>query len=137
MNDQPQKKYRNATALCALATAAALLVAGAAQSLKREAVQAQGQPVSTKNSFSSYYTPKASASQEIPGASLPVTQEEERYRVTLYEGKIGVFRGGEDEPFLIADVSAYLLPEEDVEILRRGIEVDSFTGVKQVLEDYR
>ena len=48
-----------------------------------------------------------------------------------------MFRDGEDKPFLIADVSAYLLPEEDVEILRRGIEVDSFTGVKQVLEDYR
>ena len=109
MNDQPQKKYRNATALCALATAAALLVAGAAQSaLNGRRCRPKASRYPPKNSFSSYYTPKASASQEIPGASLPVTQEEERYRVTLYEGKIGVFRGGEDEPFLIADVSAYL-----------------------------
>ncbi len=122
-------------------TAAALIVCAAALGLKRDAsVAAQA---GLKESYTSYYSPKPSPSQEMPesAAALPSSrpssgEKAEEYLITVYNGKIGVFRGGETAPFLIADTDVYLLPERDVSILRQGIRVDSFPAVKSVLEDY-
>ena len=115
------------------AAVAALLVAVVALSLKgREAVPAQGSPA---ESGMSYYTPKASASQG--SAAQPAGDEDGPYRVAVYDGKIGVFRQGETEPFLTADVEVYLLPQEDIALLRAGLEADTLAEVKAILEDYQ
>ena len=112
---------------------AALLVAVVALSLKgREAVPAQGSPA---ESGMSYYTPKASASQG--SAAQPAGDGDGPYRVAVYDGKIGVFRQGETEPFLTADVEVYLLPQEDIALLRAGLEADTLAEVKAILEDYQ
>ena len=114
-------------------TVAALLVAVVALSLKgREAVPALGSPA---ESGMSYYTPKASASQG--SAAQPAGDEDGPYRVAVYDGKIGVFRQGEAEPFLTADVEVYLLPQEDIALLRAGLEADTLAEVKAILEDYQ
>ena len=83
----------------------------------------------------SYYTPKASASQG--SAAQPAGDEDGPYRVAVYDGKIGVFRQGETEPFLTADVEVYLLPQEDIALLRAGLEADTLAEVKAILEDYQ
>ncbi|CDD30289.1 uncharacterized protein BN815_01523 [Firmicutes bacterium CAG:94] len=83
----------------------------------------------------SYYTPKASASQG--SAAQPAGDGDGPYRVAVYDGKIGVFRQGEAEPFLTADVEVYLLPQEDIALLRAGLEADTLAEVKAILEDYQ
>lgn len=57
--------------------------------------------------------------------------------MAVYDGKIGVFRQGEAEPFLTADVEVYLLPQEDIALLRAGLEADTLAEVKAILEDYQ
>ena len=91
----------------------------------------QGQP---EKNLTEYYTPNAAASQENRGET---PSREESYLVTVYDGKIGVFREGEDEPFLTADTEVYLLPREDVAILEKGIRAQGFGAVKSILEDYQ
>ena len=78
--------------------------------------------------------PKPAASQESPAAAQP--EPDGPYRVALYEGKIGVFQLGDTKPFLTADVDVYLLPEEDIALLRKGLTAQSLTEVKSILEDY-
>ena len=41
-----------------------------------------------------------------------------------------------EQPFLTADVDVYLLPEEDIALLRKGLTAQSLTEVKSILEDY-
>ena len=105
---------------------------GGALPKRKEAVPAQGSPA---ESGMSYYTPKASASQG--SAAQPAGDEDGPYRVAVYDGKIGVFRQGEAEPFLTADVEVYLLPQEDIALLRAGLEADTLAEVKAILEDYQ
>ena len=108
MDDKKPRDYKMATMVLIGVTVAALLVAVVALSLKgREAVPAQGSPA---ESGMSYYTPKASASQG--SAAQPAGDGDGPYRVAVYDGKIGVFRQGEAEPFLTADVEVYLLPQD-------------------------
>ena len=133
LDDKKPRDYKMATMVLIGVTVAALLVAVVALSLKgREAVPAQGSPA---ESVMSYYTPKASASQG--SAAQPAGDEDGPYRVAVYDGKIGVFRQGEAEPFLTADVEVYLLPQEDIALLRAGLEADTLAEVKAILEDYQ
>ena len=67
----------------------------------------------------------------------PSLEQDGPYRVGIYQGKIGVFEAGEAEPFLTADVEVYLLPEEDVALLRQGIVAEDLATVKSILEDYQ
>ena len=39
--------------------------------------------------------------------------------------------------FLTADVEVYLLPQEDIALLRAGLEADTLAEVKAILEDYQ
>lgn len=131
MDDKKQKDYKKPTLLLLLVAAGALVTACAAFSLRQEAaVPAQA---GTIQNDMSYYTPKPAASQESPAAQ---PEQDGPYRVALYEGKIGVFQLGAAEPFLTADVDVYLLPEEDIALLRKGLTAQSLTEVKSILEDY-
>lgn len=132
MREQKPGDLKKPTMAAVLVTAAALLTAVAAQSLRQEtALPAQGEAVQT---HFVYYTPNPAASQEIEASQTPAASTP--YRVGVYRGKIGVFEGDEDTPFLTADVDVYLLPEEDVALLRRGLFAHSLTEVRALLEDY-
>lgn len=131
MDDKKQKDYKKPTLLLLLVAAGALVTACAAFSLRQEAA-VPAQAGTTQNDMS-YYTPKPAASQESPAAQA---EQDGPYRVALYEGKIGVFQLGAAEPFLTADVDVYLLPEEDIALLRKGLTAQSLTEVKSILEDY-
>lgn len=144
-----RKDYRKRTFLLAAITAAAVLVCAVSFVLKREASTAVQS--TAKQTYIGYYTAKPSSSQEtvkMEASSSPVSDGspssggtsspagDERYLITVHEGKIGVFRLGETSPFLISDIDVYLLPEEDLSLLRKGIRVTGFGAVKGVLEDY-
>lgn len=158
MENNAPKNYKKYTLALLIVTVAALVVCAASFALKRDAATAvQGNPEQT---YTSYYSPKPSASQENGNGGKPSqqsgtkqgekaarTQEssesktestgtKESYLVTVYNGKIGVYRNGEPEPFLTADIDVYLLPSEDLKILRKGIRAESFSEVKGILEDY-
>lgn len=137
------RKYQRYTAALLAVAAAALIVCAVSLSLKRRtSLAVQGAP---EQSYTSYYSSKPAPSQEMPEMGLSSTedsqkagssQREEEYLITVHNGKIGVFREGEASPFLTADVDVYLLPKADMDILRRGIRVSSFSAVRSVLEDY-
>lgn len=132
MDDKKQKDYKRPTLLAVLVTAAALLVTLLSLSLKGgAAVPVQGKPTGHDTV---YYTPKPAASQESAAASA--SREEGPYRVTLYQGKIGVFLEGETEPCLVSDVDVFLLPQEDVALLKEGLSAQTLTEVRAILEDY-
>lgn len=142
MNGSGSNHYQKYTRLCVGATLVALAVAAAACSIKLERAAAQARPAQShqavqgqpEKNLTEYYTPNPGASQENSGETA---SQEESYLVTVYNGKIGVFREGEDEPFLTADTEVYLLPREDVAILEKGIRAQSFGAVKGILEDYQ
>ncbi len=132
MNDKKPRDYKKPTILATIVTAAALLVTLLSFSLRGEAsVPVQGTPAENDTA---YYTPKPDASQEI--RPTPTPEKDGPYQVAVYQGKIGVFRPGETTPFLTADVDVYLLPEEDIALLRKGLTAESLTEVKRILEDY-
>ena len=132
MDDKKPKDYKKPTMLAVILTVAALVVTVASLTLTQEdAVPTQG---SVAQNGMSYYTPKPDASQET--ASDPLSESEGPYRITIYQGKIGVFQKGETEPCLTADVDVYLLPKEDVDLLRAGINAENLKEAKQILEDY-
>lgn len=132
MYDKKPKTYKLPTMLAVGITAAALAVTiltrpwGEAASVPTQGTAGQKDM--------SYYTPKPSASQGTALSSSP--SSDGPYRVALFEGKIGVFEEGQTEPFLTADVDAYLLPKEDIALLRKGLEAKDLTEVKRILEDY-
>lgn len=132
MDDKKLKDYNKPTVLALLVTAAALLVSLLSFTLRGgTAVPVQGEPTANGTV---YYTPKPSASQET--GNSPAPQEEGPYRVTIYQGKIGVFRQGETEPCLVSDVDVYLLPQKDIALLREGFTADTLKEVRAILEDY-
>lgn len=148
LTDETYKKY---TLALLIGAAAALVVCAAAFSLKRNITAVQ---TSAEQNLTGYYSPNTNASQENESrqtagissefdksrAQQNVDKTEStdgNYLVTVYNGKIGVFEGGAPKPFVTADVDVYLLPQEDISILRKGIKAESFAEVKRILEDYR
>ena len=133
MDDKKPRDYKKLTVLVVCVTAAALLTAVLALSIKREAaVPVQASPA---QDGLCYYTPNPASSQE--SHSSLALEDEGPYQVRVYSGKIGVFRGSETKPFLTADVEVYLLPEEDIALLRQGIRAENLAEVKSILEDYQ
>lgn len=127
------KKYKTYTLALLIVTAAALVVTAAMLSLKREALAVQGTPIGGPDSSgTAYYTPNPPASQGNSAESGP----EEGYFITIYKGKIGAFRAGESQPVLTAPAEVYLLPREDLELLRRGIWAKNLKEARSILEDY-
>lgn len=148
----PPDRTKHYTRALLLLAALALAVCALALGIKQKAVPTQAE------TYRSYYSPKADASQENgssgnvsqtpsgAGSPAPTSRPAKspspspmpkgNYVVTVYEGKIGVFQKGEREPFLTADVEVYLLPEEDVKLLKEGIPASTLSEVRGILEDY-
>lgn len=130
------KKYRIYTLILLIITVTALVVTAAMLSFKKDAVAAQGKPVSPPAAGEeppneAYYTPNPASSQENSKTSWA-----EGYIVTLHQGRIGVFPAGENHPVLTTGIEAYLLPHEDLELLQKGIWAKNLNEAKRILEDY-
>lgn len=141
MEKHSDEAYKRYTMLLLIAAAAALVVCAAAMSLKRDSEAAMA---NAEQSLSGYYISKQGASQEnselVSGHSMQknekIYDEREKYFITIHDGKIGVFKSGEKKPYLTADVDVYLLPGEDLAILRKGLYAHGISEVKSILEDY-
>lgn len=146
MEKRTEKTYKKYTLCLLIITVVALVVCAAALSLKHDAVAAQG---TVENSSAFYYRPNIGTSQENEESetssdirlkqaveSNGENDEKDSYFITIYNGKIGVYKDGEATPFITADVDVYLLPEEDIAILRKGLRAEEFSEVKRILEDY-
>ncbi|RKJ40736.1 hypothetical protein D7X94_06650 [Acutalibacter sp. 1XD8-33] len=130
------KKYKAYTLILLIVTITALVITAAMISLKKKStVAAQGQPVATlQEPDMAYYTPKPASSQE--NSETEENLPKKGYLVTLYKGRIGVFQEGKTLPVLTADAQVYLLPQADIELLRKGIWAESLNEAKSILEDY-
>ncbi len=138
MNDRQLRNYKKYTLILLLVTAGALIVCAAAFSIKQAALAANAK---SEDVVTEHYTPKQAASQETPAPQKatpsPAPQEAANsYVVTVYDGKIGVFRTGRETPVLISEVEAYLLPQGDIELLQKGIPAATLSEARAILEDY-
>ncbi len=58
------------------------------------------------------------------------------YILRDYGGKLAVFTADDDTPIAVYDVYIHLLPENDIELLRRGITINSDFALQKALEDF-
>ena len=58
------------------------------------------------------------------------------YVVKEHGGKIAVFNSIDEEPVEIYEVYVHLLPENDIELLRKGIIVDDDYSLLKTLENF-
>ncbi len=72
--------------------------------------------------------------------TTPPTEADSPARITYivkeYGGKVAVFTPDRTEPVAVYEVYVHLLPENDIEILRKGIEVDDDYTLLKTLEDF-
>lgn len=57
------------------------------------------------------------------------------YIVREYDGMVAVFYNGQDKPFKITDRYVSALPQQDINDLKQGIEVDDEKKLRKLLED--
>lgn len=70
-------------------------------------------------------------------APQPIAQQTEiAYIVKEYGGKLAVFTQDESQPIAVYEVYVHLLPENDIELLRKGIPVDDDYTLLKTLENY-
>ncbi len=58
------------------------------------------------------------------------------YIVKEHGGKIAVFRPDEQQPLAVYEIYVHLLPENDIELLRKGITVDDDYTLIKTLENF-
>ena len=67
----------------------------------------------------------------------PVLEDTEiNYIVKDYGGKVAVFAPQQEQPLVVYEVYTHLLPENDIELLRKGITVDDDLQLMKTLEDF-
>ena len=59
-----------------------------------------------------------------------------RYRVSVFDGKLAVFDGNSKLPYKVYETYISSLPKEDVEILSKGIKVNSSKELMKIIEEY-
>ncbi len=128
-----QKNYKSWTLAFLIVTVAALVVTAAMLSLKKDVLAVQGAPQPKPDQADTvYYTPNPLASQGNSGGE----ELSGGYYITIYKGHVGAFKAGEAQPVLTAPAEVYLLPKEDLELLRRGIWAKDLKEARGILEDY-
>lgn len=127
-----QQQYKTWTLWLLIATVTALVVTAAMLSLGRGARAAQAN--APEEPGTAYYTPNPAPSQE--NSETAGENNGSRYLVALYRGHIGVFQEGQAAPVLTADTDVYLLPEEDIRLLKEGIPAATLGEARRILEDY-
>lgn len=64
------------------------------------------------------------------------TPAQTAYTIKEYGGKIAVFGRGEIQPMAVYEIYVHLLPENDIELLRKGIPVDDDYTLLKTLENF-
>ena len=79
--------------------------------------------VNLNNDVESYENEKSQKQQEI-------------YTIKEYDGKIAVYKNGENKPMEVYESYVSLLPEQDRQRLQNGIKVDNTADLQKIIEDY-
>lgn len=61
---------------------------------------------------------------------------EDFYTVKEYDGKIAVYKNEETKPYVVYDAYVSLLPQQDIELLKKGIVTDNKEYLQSIIEDY-
>lgn len=72
---------------------------------------------------------------EQPEPKAKATETQIEYTVKDYGGKVAVFAADSSSPLVVYEIYTHLLPENDIELLRRGIKVTSQEQLQSCLED--
>lgn len=64
------------------------------------------------------------------------TPTQTAYIIKEYGGKVAVFNNTDEDPLAVYEVYVHLLPENDIELLRKGIAVDDDYTLQKTLEDF-
>ncbi|MGN0545023.1 MAG: BofC C-terminal domain-containing protein [Acutalibacteraceae bacterium] len=64
------------------------------------------------------------------------TATPDKYIIRDYQGRVAVFRYGEDEPEEVFEVFTSSLPESECERISKGITVKSDEELQSLIEDY-
>ena len=70
--------------------------------------------------------------KETPQSEAEVPIE---YTIRDYGGKVAVFETDSETPLVVYEIYTHLLPENDIELLRRGIKVATQEQLQTRLED--
>ncbi|MBE6895155.1 MAG: hypothetical protein E7483_06110 [Ruminococcaceae bacterium] len=65
----------------------------------------------------------------------PITENTVEYTVKDYGGKVAVFENESSSPLVVYEIYTHLLPENDIELLRKGIKVTTQEQLQTCLED--
>jgi hypothetical protein len=129
------RRYKTLTIILLIVTVIALLLSAVMLSISRGAAAASGEPENPPESAARvYYTPKPAPSQE--NSETEEKPEDGGFLVTIYRGGIGVFQPGKSVPVLTKNAEVYLLPQEDIKLLRDGIWARDLSHAKEILEDF-
>lgn len=58
------------------------------------------------------------------------------YTIAEYQGKIAVFKNGENVPMDIYNVYVSTLPQHDKTLLEQGIKIETPEELQKIIEDY-
>lgn len=129
------RSYKTLTIVLLVITVIALLLTAVMLTLGRRAAAVSTEPENPpEDPATTYYTPKPATSQE--NSETEESGAGDGFLVTIYRGGIGVFQDGKTLPVLTKHTEVYLLPEEDVKLLRQGIRVRDLTEAREILEDF-
>ena len=128
------RRYKTLTIILLIVTVIALLLSAVMLSISRGAAAASGEPENPPESAARVYTPKPAPSQE--NSETEEKPEDGGFLVTIYRGGIGVFQPGKSVPVLTKNAEVYLLPQEDIKLLRDGIWARDLSHAKEILEDF-
>lgn len=71
----------------------------------------------------------------IESAEYANTDTKPMYTIKEYGGKVAVYTQGSREPTEVYDIYVHLLPENDIELLRKGIAIQDDYDLRKTLED--
>ena len=72
----------------------------------------------------------------VPAKQQPTQElQQTEYIIKDYGGKVAVFESNSNEPMVVYEIYTHLLPENDIELLRRGIKVADRQQLQSCLED--
>lgn len=125
------RRYKALTIILLIVTVIALLLSAVMLTLGRGSAAVSAEP---ENPVTVYYTPNPAASQE--NSETEENTADGKFLVTIYRGGIGVFQPGKSVPVLTKHTQVYLLPEEDIKLLRDGIWARDLPHAKEILEDF-
>ncbi|MEG1895543.1 MAG: hypothetical protein RR162_04820 [Oscillospiraceae bacterium] len=64
------------------------------------------------------------------------SSQQGQYIIADYHGKIAVFEKMDSEPIVVYEIYTHLLPENDIELLRKGVCVTTKEELQLRLEDF-